>query len=130
MFTVLVCRECGASYALDFQPSLGDCHGDDAWDFREVRDWRSYWTVQQVEFIPEPEPDEPTPEISSLGMLPDPSMLVEGGLIEPMTHECGRDMTIGSLTLNAERMRLWFHCAICNETEPILDTIRNPLVVL
>lgn len=87
----------------------------------------AYYTVRRVEHVPE---DQPTPEISSLGHLPDPSMLVEGGLIEPMTHTCGRSMGVASLTLNAERMRVWFHCAVCNESVPIMDTIRNPLVVV
>lgn len=85
------------------------------------------YVVTDVDHIPvEEEPGD----LSSLGRVPDESMLVDGGLIEPRVHTCGRDMTIASLTLNAERMRLWFHCAVCNQNEPILDTIRNPLLVV
>lgn len=121
---IAVCRVCGAHYAVDFEPSL-HCHPDEEWEMRFVRDWRSYWTVERVEHIPY---DEPAPPVSSLGHVADESMLVDGGVIEPMSHTCGRQMTVGSLTLSAERMRLWFHCAVCNETVPIMDTINNPLV--
>lgn len=120
-----VCMACGASYLVDFEPAL-HCHSDEAWEPRFVPRDRPYYVVQRVEHVPD---EEEGGDLSSLGHVPDASMLVEGGLIEPRSHSCGREMGVGSLTLSADRMRAWFHCAVCNETEAILDTIHNPLAV-